>query len=180
MSGLLDQTGIENFYDVASVNDFARKNLFRVVALGGQRFNLNELIYMETAILPEREITNIQIPFMGLDFNAPGTAKYPGSSDWNVLFRMPQNLSIRRKLEDWSNYIFNDQTSTGAYDIPNKDVSNQTIITLIDKQGNPIRTYTLFGCYCRKVGTFDLDMKDTGTLVTTTASIAYQYFRLSR
>lgn len=180
MSGLLDQTGIENFYDTAIVNDFARKNLFRVVSLGGQRFNLNELIYMTTTTLPDYSISNIQTPFMGLDFNVPGTAKYPGSDAWNVNFRIPQNLSIRRKLEDWARNTFNDQTSTGDYSIPNKNVENQTILTLIDKQGNPIRTYTLFGCYCRNVGTFDLDITNNGEVVTTQAVLAYQYWRLSR
>lgn len=180
MAGILDQTGIENFYDVASQNDFARKNLFRVVALGGQRFNLNELIYMTTTTLPDRSITNVPTPFMGLQFNVPGTATYPGSDAWQVTFRIPQNLSIRRKLEDWSNFIFNDQTSTGAYNIPSKDVSNQTILTLIDKQGNPLRTYTLFGCYCKNIGTFELSLEDGGNIITTNATIAYQYFRLSR
>jgi len=165
---------------VASQNDFARKNLFRVVALGGQRFTLNELIYMTTATLPGRSITNVPTPFMGLDFNVPGTAKYPGSDAWNVNFRIPQNLSIRRKLEDWTTYIFDDQTSTGAYNIPNKNVENQAIITLMDKQGNPLRTYTLFGCYCKECGTLDLDIQDTGTIITAQATIAYQYWRLSR
>jgi hypothetical protein len=31
MAGLLETQGIENFYDSAIVNDFARKNLFRVI-----------------------------------------------------------------------------------------------------------------------------------------------------
>jgi len=180
MAGILDQTGIENFYDVASVNDFTRKNLFRIVSLGGQRFTQDELIYMTTTTLPAKEIVNVQTPFMGLDFNVPGTTKYPGSADWNVTFRIPQNLSIRRKLEDWSNYIFSDQTSTGAYDIPDSSADNQTIITLIDKVGNPLRTYTLFGCFCRNIGTFELDITDAGNLVTSQAVIAYQYWRLSR
>lgn len=180
MAGLLDQTGIENFYDVASTNDFTRKNLFRVVSLGGQRFTTNELIYMTTATLPARAITNIPTAFMGMNFNVPGTATYPGSEAWNITFRIPQNLSIRRKLEDWTNYVFSDQTSTGAYSIPSNAVENQTIITLLDKQGNPLRTYTLFGCYCQSTGTFDLNMADTGTLVEATAVIAYQYWRLSR
>lgn len=180
MSGLLDQTGIENFYDVASTNDFARKNLFRVVALGGQRFTLNELIYMTTTSLPARAITNIPTPFMGLSFNVPGTATYPGSDSWQVNFRIPQNLSIRRKFEDWTNYVFSDQTSTGAYTIPSNAVENQSIITLLDKQGNPLRTYTLFGCYCVNTGPLELDITDAGNIITAQATIAYQYWRLSR
>jgi hypothetical protein len=180
MAGILDQTGIENFYDVASQNDFTRKNLFRIVSLGGQRFTLNELLYMTTAKLPGRQIENVTVPFMGLTFNTPGNASYPGSDNWTVQFRIPQNLSIRRKLEDWSRFVFDDQTSTGEYNLPNKNVENQTIITLIDKQGNPLRTYTLFGCYCKSIGEFDLDITTKGEIVTTDAVLAYQYWRLSR
>ena len=180
MSGLLDQTGIENFYDVASTNDFMRKNLFRVISLGGQRFTTNELLYITTATLPGRSITNVPTNFMGLQFNVPGTATYPGSDAWTVQFRIPQNLSIRRKFEDWSRTIFDDQTSTGDWDIPNKDAKNQTIITLMDKQGNPIRTYTLYGCYCKSVENAEFDLTDAGTLMMQPAVLAYQYWRLQR
>jgi hypothetical protein len=180
MAGILNQTGIENFYDIASRNDFARTNLFRIVALGGQRFALNELLYMTTATLPDRQIENHSTPFMGLKFNVPGTVTYPGSDGWVVKFRIPQNLSIRRKLEDWSRQTFDDQTSTGDYDLPNKNVANQTILVLIDKKGNALRTYTLFGCFCTKIGSFSLDITTTGTLVETDATLAYQYWRLSR
>ena len=180
MAGLLDQTGIENFYDIASQNDFARTNLFRIVALGGQRFTLDELMYLETATLPSREIANHAVPFMGLQFNVPGTASYPGSASWQVKFRIPQNLSIRRKLEDWSRATFDDQTSTGAYNLPNKNVENQTILTLMDKVGNPLRTYTLFGCFCVDIGTFALNIGAKGEIVTVDAKLAYQYWRLSR
>ena len=179
MAGILDQTGIENFYDVASQSDFARKNLFRVVQLGGQNFNLGELMYITTATLPGRTITNVPVPFMGLTFNVPGTVTYPGSDAWAVVLRIPQNLSIRNKLESWSRYVFDDQTSTGAYNIPDKSIANQTILTLIDKQGNPLNTYTLYGCYCKEIGTFELDVTNAGTELTTTATLAYQYWRLT-
>jgi hypothetical protein len=179
MAGLLDTTGIENFYDAAATNDFARQNLFRVVSLGGLRFNPNELLYITTTSLPGRSINNIQVPFMGLQFNVPGTAQYPNSNGWNVTFRIPQNLSIRKKFEDWTKQIFDDETSTGAYNVPSKDVSNQIILTLIDKQGNPLRTYTLYGAYCVNTGEMTLDVTTAGDIITQQATLAYQYWRLT-
>ena len=179
MAGLLETTGIENFYDVAATNDFARQNLFRVVSLGGLKFNINELLYITTTTLPGRAINNIQVPFMGLSFNVPGTAQYPNSNGWAVTFRVPQSLSIRRKFEEWTKQVFNDETSTGSYSIPSRDVSNQVIISLMDKAGNAIRTYTLYGAYCVNTGDMTLDVTTAGEIITQQATIAYQYWRLS-
>jgi hypothetical protein len=178
MAGLLDTTGIENFYNAASLNDFARQNLFRVISLGGSRFTTNELMYATATTLPGRAINNIQVPFMGLQFNVPGTAQYPNSNGWTITFRIPQSLSIRRKFEDWTKSVFDDATSTGSYNIPSKDASNQVILTLIDKKGNPLRTYTLFGAYCLNTGDMTLDITTAGEIITQQATLAYQYWRL--
>jgi hypothetical protein len=180
MAGLLETQGIENFYDSAIVNDFARKNLFRVIALGGSRFAQNELMYITTTTLPGRSITNVPVPFMGLAFNVPGTATYPNSNAWQVTFRIPQNLSIRRKFEDWTKQVFDDANSTGSYTIPSKDASNQVTISLINKMGDPIRTYTLFGAYCVSIGDLALDITNAGEIIEQQATLAYQYWRIVR
>lgn len=180
MSGILDTYGIENFYNTAATNDFARQNLFRVVSLGGVRFTSDELLYLTTAQLPAKAINNVQVPFMGLKFNVPGTVNYPGSEGWTVKFRVPQNLSIRRKFEDWQKSVFDDSTSTGAYNVPSKDASNQIVIVLIDKNGNPLRTYTLFGAWVQQVGALALDVTTAGEIIEQEVTIAYQYWRLSR
>jgi hypothetical protein len=180
MAGLLETQGIENFYDSAIVNDFARQNLFRVIALGGNRFSTNELMYITTTTLPGRSITNVPVPFMGLSFNVPGTATYPNSNAWQVTFRIPSNLSIRRKFEDWTKQIFDDANSTGAYNIPSKDASNQVTISLMNKMGDPIRTYTLFGAYCVSIGDMTLNITNAGEIIEQQATLAYQYWRIAR
>ena len=65
---------ISDFYRSVQQNDFARQFQFRVVQLANTNFNESELIYVETANLPGRAINNVQVPFMGLNFNVPGTA----------------------------------------------------------------------------------------------------------
>jgi len=180
MAGLFDTQGIENFYDAAISNDFGRQNLFRVVSLGGVRFTTQELLYIESTVLPGKAITNVEVPFMGLKFNVPGTTNYPNSAAWQVKFRVPQNLSIRRKLEDWVASVFDDSSSTGAYNIPSKDASNQVVLVLIDKQGNPLRTYTLFGVYPQAIGELEANLTSAGEILTQTVTLAYQFWRLSR
>lgn len=177
--GLLNNYGIENFYNAAANNDFMRTNLFRIIALGGVRFTAQELLYLTATTLPGRAITNIPVPFMGLSFNVPGTANYPNSNAWNVSFRVPQNLSIRRKFEQWTRDVFNDIDSSGAYNIPSSDSSNQVIMTLIDKNGTPLRTYTLYGTYCQAVGDVTMDVTTAGEVMVQQATLAYQYWRLS-
>jgi hypothetical protein len=177
--GLLNNYGIENFYSAAAGNDFTRTNLFRILNLGGTRFTRDELLYVTTTTLPGRAITNIPVPFMGLTFNVPGTANYPNSQAWNVTFRVPQNLSIRRKFEQWTREVFNDIDSSGEYGIPNAGVQNQVTMVLIDKQGRPLRTYTLYGVYCQSVGDVNVDITANGEIMTQQATLAYQYWRLS-
>jgi hypothetical protein len=177
--GLLSTHGIENFYNAASNRDFARTNLFRILNLGGQRFDNEELLYATTTTLPGRSITNIPVPFMGLSFNVPGTATYPNSANWTITFRVPQTLSIRRKFEQWTREVFNDIDSSVNYNIPNSGLDNQVTMVLIDKQGNPLRTYTLFGAYCQNVGDVNLDITTAGEIMVQQATLAYQYWRLS-
>jgi hypothetical protein len=179
-TGILNTFGIENFYNTAAANDFARQNLFRVILLGGVRFTTDDLLYLTTTTLPAKAINNVEVPFMGLRFNVPGTVNYPGSNAWNVNFRIPQNLSTRRKFEDWQSSVFDDSSSTGSYAIPSKDASNQATIVLIDKQGNPLRTYNLFGVWPQQVGELALDTTTAGEIITQQVTLAYQYWRLAR
>jgi hypothetical protein len=177
MSGLFDTQGIQNFYDTAIVNDFARQNLFRVLSLGGNTFTNSELLYVTTTTLPGRAVTNVPVPFMGLSFNVPGTANYPNSAGWQVTFRLPANLSVRQKFEDWSRYIFDDQTSTGSYNIPSK--LDTAVLVLLDKAGNPLREYTLYGAWCQQVGDLTVNLTSAGEVLEQQATIAYQYWRLT-
>ena len=179
MAGLFDTQGIENFYDTAIVNDFARQNLFRVISLGGTNFTQQELLYVTTTSLPGRAITNVQVPFMGLQFNVPGTANYPNSGGWQVTFRLPSNLSVRGKFEDWTKFIFDDQITSGAYNIPNKGTQAQVVLALLDKNGVPIRTYTLVGAYCQAVGDLTVNLTSAGEILEQQATLAYQYWRLT-
>jgi hypothetical protein len=177
MANIFSNQNIQNFYQTAYKKDFARKNLFRVVGIqtgiAGLTFDDTDLVYVTSASLPQRAINNVKVPFMGMSFNVPGTANYPGNDGWKIKFRMPQDLSIRAKLEAWTRVIFNDATTTGAYGLNNLG----TIwISLMSKGGQPIRNYKLIGAYCVSMGDYGLDVTDGGTIVEQEATIAYQYW----
>ena len=168
-------SNIQQFYQTASVQDFARVFQFRLNFYNNIQFNENHLVYVETAALPGRAITNIAVPYMGLPFNIPGTVTYPGSDNYNVTFRCDQNYDIRSALEASTFLTFDEGSSTGNYNTPSSD--SRLEMSLLDKAGAVVRAYTLFGAYIKALGDAAYDIKDTGTIQTVQATIAYQYWR---
>lgn len=168
---------ISDFYRSVQQNDFARQFQFRVVQLANTNFGEDELIYIETASLPGRAINNVQVPFMGLNFNVPGTASYPGSESYAVTFRCDQDYDIRATLENATFNTFDDGTSTGDYNI----ARNSSVITLnlLNKVGGTARQYTLYGAYVVSVGDSSYNLGDNGTIQTVPATLAYQYWRVT-
>lgn len=173
----MNDIGIRQFYDAAVRHDFFRDMLFRVTDLGGPpdvRLDPDELLYLKTASLPQRSVAVHTAPYMGLPFNVPGTAKYDSSSSWNVRFYLPQDLSLRKKFEKWSRFIFDDITSTGAYDIPGPQY-NVTMFFL-NKQLQPIRKYIFYGVFLVNTGNISLDKTSDGKLVEIDCTLAYQFW----
>ena len=86
---------ISDFYRSVQQKDFARQFQFRLVKLANTNFDEDTLVYVQTASLPGRAITNVPVPFMGLQFNVPGTVTYPNSNAYAVRFRCDANYDIR-------------------------------------------------------------------------------------
>jgi len=171
---------IQDFYFQAQGNDFARRFQFRIDqwVVRGAQLVPDQLVYLETASLPARAVTNVPVPFMGLQFNVPGTANYPGSDGYQVVFRCDQQYNIRTLLESATFAVFDDQTSTGDYDIPGN--GDQLTLNLLNKNGETERQYMLFGAYVVNTGDIAYDLRDAGTIVTCAATIAYQYWRVTK
>jgi len=91
---------IQDFYRVAQNREFARDYSFRVLSIntGGAssvEFDQDDLVYIKTASLPERSISNVTVPYMGLNFNVPGNATYPGSDAYSLTFYADAQSKIR-------------------------------------------------------------------------------------
>jgi hypothetical protein len=165
---------ISDFYRSVQDFDFARQFQFRLLTLGNTNFTEDQLVYLETATLPGRTIVNQVVPFMGLDFNVPGAAKYPNSNAWSVNFRCDQSYNIRSVLENATLNTFNDASSTGDYNIARP--GSVITIQLLNKSQSPVRQYTLVGAYVVSVGEINYDLGDSGTIVKVPATLAYQYW----
>lgn len=172
---------ITDFYRVAANREFARDYNFRVLNIntGGVAditFDNDDLVYVKTATLPERAITNVAVPYMGLNFNVPGNATYPGSDAYTLTFYADARSQIRQKFEQWSQAVFNDATSTGNYFSPKQTA----VIDLVqlDNQMNKIAQYQLVGVSVRSVGPLSYNIAEgVGNTVEFTATLSFHYWR---
>jgi hypothetical protein len=176
---------IQDFYKTAREREFARDFNFRVLAINtgnavnaaGQPiiYNDDDLVYVKAATLPERAVTNVPVPYMGLNFNVPGNATYTVSDSYSLTFYSDARSQLRQKFEDWSRYVFDDATSTGDYLSP-KQESYITLVQL-DNQLSRIAEYTLVGVSPRSVGALNYTIAGgTGETVEFTATMSYHYF----
>jgi hypothetical protein len=171
--------GITQFYSAAQKQDFARSFQYRVEQLGSL-IDPDILVYMESATLPGRTIANIPVPFMGLQFNVPGTASYPNSDGWSITFRCDQEYKLRSILEDASFNVFDESISGGSYKTP--PASQSIVINLLGKDINvaPIRQYRLVGAYLTNIGQASYDIGDNGSVVKIECTMAYQYWEVTQ
>lgn len=171
---------IADFYTQAQARDFSRSNLFRVLNINfgntsSQVITENDLVYARTASLPAKSITNNEVPYMGLKFNVPGIAQYPGSDSYSINFYADAAQQIREKFLAVVNDTFNDATSTGNYFTP----TQTAVIDLLqlDKQLNKIAQYQLVGVSIREVGALEYDITSTGEIQRFDVKVAYHYWR---
>ena len=90
---------IQDFYRVAQERDFLRSFQFRILDVSNQGVPVltqDDLVYATTASLPARSINTFSQAFMGLNFNVPGTASYPGSDGYALNFRSDSEATLRR------------------------------------------------------------------------------------
>lgn len=161
---------ILRFYEVAKAKEFARDFQFRVVTLGP--LTTDDIVYIRTGTLPGKSIENHQVPYMGLNFNVPGSTKYDGSDAWSVTFLADEAMNIRSKLEAWMSEIFSVETSSGKYGVP----SEIATIDLLDKEFNAVRRYNLIGTYIKSIEPLNYDIKGAGKPQEFNAVMAYQYW----
>jgi len=169
---------IQNFYRVAATKDFSRDFLFRVLDFkldGMPPLSEDQLVYAKTAKLPGRSITNIAVPYMGLNLNSAGTATYPGSEAYNITFFLDQNSELRNFFEEASRKLFDDTTSTGAYGTP--DDNSYIVLGQVNKQLSVISEYKLIGVQLKNITDIDYNISGgTGATVDVQVTLSYHFY----
>lgn len=163
--------GMIGFYDAMKQRELARDFQFRVVTLGP--LTEQDLVYLRTATKPGKELAIQQVPYMGLNFNVPGSVVYTGSDGWTVKFLADEAQNIHSKIEAWQSEIFDVETSTGKYGTP----SEEATIDLLDKDFKTIRRYNLVGVTPRTLGPLNYDITSNGKPVDFDLTISYHFWR---
>jgi len=170
--------GIQDFYSLAQRVDFARLHQFRIVEWknhGEDVFdNKDFFLYLETATLPGKEVANLVVPYIGMEFNVPGQTRYTGTS-FAATFRCDQFYIIRKTLEQCVLDTFNDEDTTGEMLIPNDE--SIMIIALLDKNNDPTIQYKLIGANISNTGSIQYNLGDSGQIAKVEAVITYHYWR---
>lgn len=163
---------ILNFYQTAQEREFSRKFMFEVSELGP--LDEKDRIYIKTAKLPGRTVSNHNVQHMGVKFNLPGSVVYDGSDAWEVTFLCDEAHNIRRKILAWQDEIFSIQYSGKLYGTPNQ---MRARIRLLQKDRTQEHdTYILIGIYPTKVGEIEYTVADEGDVQEFSATFAYQFW----
>ena len=171
--------GIRQFYAQATQRDFSRDFQLRVLEIGPNILAQSDNVYITTATLPGYAVTNQATPFMGLQFNVPGSATFPGSDAWVVTFRCDMNLNIRQKIANWQATIFSafpntPEQSTGNY--APKGMETTAKLAVHDRDGNVVRAMKLVGVWPVIVDNIGYDQTGTGVVQTLPVTLAYQWW----
>lgn len=170
---------IRKFYTVAAGRDFSRDFLFRVTALNllgiENKITESELIYAKAANLPGRTVTNVQVPYMGVNLNVPGGVTYPGSDSYSLTFFLDANSYLRNLFEQSSRALFDDSTSVGQYGTPTTE--HYIELSQLNKDLEPVNTFKLIGASIRNVGDISYNMSGgTGQTVELPVTLAFHVY----
>ena len=173
--------GIQDFYFQAQRRGFARDFQLRVVQIGGAALSDADFVMIKSTTLPGRGMTVQKVPFMGVEFQLPGTPLFKGSDGWNVKFHATQDFLIRSEFERMQLAMFDEQGNgaigkggVGDLSLPGFDRTIQ--LDLIDDKLRTIRSYYLIGCFIKEISDINYNLQGPGQPVEFDCQLAYQYW----
>ena len=174
---------IRQFYNVAKTRDFSRDFLLRVTNMtvaGLPAIEEEDLVYVKTASLPGRTINNIEVPFMGLNFNIPGSVAYEGSDSYELTFYMDDpgtnTNDLRSKFEIASRNLFDDQTTSGQFNVPGPE-STLTLSLLSKNLNDTGKFFRLVGVSLRKIEPVEYKIAEgKGETLELKVTLSYHYY----
>jgi hypothetical protein len=166
---------ITDYFETMQQRDFLRLHQYRVAALSYKGLSLTEqdLVYLRTGEIPNRTINQVSVPFMGLNFQVPGTVQYQGTMQLNFYCDQPQ--IVRSIFESMSYTAFDDRYSGGQYTVSNQDILTfRTYNNTSPEQQTTV--YNLVGIFPTEVGNIAMDTTNNGEAANFNVTIAYQYW----
>lgn len=123
------------------------------------------------ANIPEVSTEEITIPWMNAEFYVAGKTKY---SEATLEFEENTALEIRKILEAWRVLIYD---NIGGGSAPPSTYKRYIDITLMDGDGNDIKTFRLVGAWPKTINALDLDYS-SNEVARWSVVFRYDYYKM--
>lgn len=144
-------------------------------AVGGGGNPSNQVSFLCKASKVPQQTLNINNAFyMGRPYKYPGDKSF---TDWSVTCYNDGAYGLRKAFEAWMNLINSNRTNVGPNTM-NQFMTDWTISPLT-REGQPIVSYKLVGCWPSTMSEVTLDMGQSTEPSTFDVTIAYQYFEIN-
>jgi hypothetical protein len=144
-----------------------RPALFEVqVTYVGNQFNF----LCQSTQVPAMTMGVIEVPYFGRKIKIAGDRTF---AEWTTTAMIEEDFGARDALEQWSTDI--NIPDSNVRTLFNEGYKQVAEVILYGKDGSPLRTYTLEGCWPSDVGTIELDWNTTDTIGTYTVTWAFDY-----
>lgn len=145
-----------------------------VGALGGGNPSAQVSFLCKASKVPNAPLAVNNAFYMGRPFKYPGDKSF---NPWSITCYNDGSYSLRKAFETWMNLMNTNRTNVGA-NAMNQYMTDWTV-TPLTREGNPIVTYKLVGCWPSTLSEITLDMAASTEPSTFEATIEYQYFEIN-
>lgn len=154
----------------------ARPNLFRViltfpsaVSAGGEEEELSFLC--KAAQIPAANVGTIEVPFLGRVFKVAGDKTF---EEWSITVLNDNDFLLRDAFERWHNLINSHEQNLGV--VEPADYMVDARVEQLNRQHEPIKTYTFVDLYPSDIEAIDLSFENTDTIEEFGVTLQYQYW----
>ena len=140
-------------------------------AIGGGNPNAQVQFLCHSAQIPQSKVGIVEANYMGRKFKFAGDRDF---TDWTIKVYNDGTYGLRKAFESWQNLMNTYQGNVG----PNGSGAYLTdwYISPLTREGNPISTYKMVGCFPSDVAGQEMSMEAKTTPSDFSVTMTYQYF----
>jgi hypothetical protein len=142
-------------------------------AIGAGSPNNQVSFLCKAAQIPASTITTATANYMGRQFKYPGDRSF---ADWTITVYNDGAYTLRKAFETWQNAINSNKSNVG----PNamQQFMTDWTVSPLTREGNPITTYRLVGCWPQNLQEISLDMAAATEPSNFGVTMTYQYYEV--
>lgn len=170
---------INTFKQQGLVYQGARPSLFNVTltvpaGIGISTTTVSKFSFVcRTAELPPAQIASVDVPYFGRKIKVYGDRTFP---DWSITVMNDEDFSVRAMFELWSNAMNRLESNVTDPALIEGLYKADLVINQYSKDGELIRSYSMFGAFPTTIGPIALDWDSVNNIETFSVNFAYDYW----